>query len=119
MNINDRQCLPLTVCSCQQYQSRAPGAASDRQCSAMTLCDDDQYESRYPKKEWLNVLETKFVYTSDREVGPTHFPSRVLSSSFVLCLPTYSARRHLHEAAGLNTCSRILLLHPAPAAVYG
>ena len=67
MNINDRQCLPLTVCSCQQYQSRAPGAASDRQCSAMTLCDDDQYESRYPKKVWLNVLETKFVYTSDRE----------------------------------------------------
>jgi hypothetical protein len=45
---SDRACSLLTVCSLDEYETLAPSAASDRACSLLTVCSLDQYETLAP-----------------------------------------------------------------------
>ena len=57
------------TCACTQYELTPPGDNTDRVCQALTVCTSDEYESKAPTKRLTNQdsLAYEFYYINDRE----------------------------------------------------
>lgn len=59
-------CVPLTICSAEQWQSTAPTATSDRGCTAVTVCSAEQWESTAPTRTSDRVCTAVTVCSSEQ-----------------------------------------------------